>query len=159
VDVRGVGALAVAREREHVRLRLAGGDAVDDLVGLGIDDRDRVGDLGRDVEPAVGPEHRAVRPLGAAEVDRRHPTARRDVDDVHGLPVGAGAADAGVAVDGHVGRAAVGRGDHLVAGDAALLDRRHLAARDGIDDAQSVIALVGHEQQAAHGRRGCVGHA
>ena len=80
-----------------------------------IDHGDRARELGGDVEATVGPEQGAVRTLGPTEVDGGHAAARRDVDDVHGPAVRAGLAHARIAVDGHVGGAAVGRGDHLVA--------------------------------------------
>ena len=69
-DVGGVAAAAVVGDGEHVALRLAGRDGAHDLQRFGIDDGDRLVQLGGDVEQAVfRAEDGAVRPHAVAEVD------------------------------------------------------------------------------------------
>ena len=81
-DVGGVSARAVAREREHVGLLLAGGDAADDLEGLGVDDADGLVELGGDVEhAAVAVVDGAVGADSVAEVDGVGDLAAGEVDD------------------------------------------------------------------------------
>ena len=108
-DVGGVAKLAVVRECEHVRLGLAGGDGANDFEGLGIDDGDGVVELSGDVEQAVfGSEDGHVGAYAVAEVEAADDFLGCNVDDDEASAVGAGLADAGVAVNGNVGEAAVG---------------------------------------------------
>ena len=80
------------------------------ILSVRIDEGDRLVELGGDVEQAgLGPEERAVRADAVAEIDVADDLPRGDVDDDHVGAVGAGLADAGVAVDGDEGEAAVGR--------------------------------------------------
>ena len=69
-----------------------------------------------------------------------------DVDDGDVLAIGSGAANAGVAVDGHEGELAVGGGDDFVARDAAFGHRSEDAAAGGIDDGEALGAFFGDEK-------------
>ncbi len=81
-----------------------------------------------------------------AEVDGAGDLAGGDVDDEHLVAVGAGAAYSGVAVDGEVGGAAVGRGGDFVAGDAVFGDGGDLLGAGRVDDGEGVVFLVGDEE-------------
>jgi hypothetical protein len=81
-----------------------------------------------------------------AEVEVPTTFVRGDIDDDEVAAVGAGLADAGVAVDGDVGEAAVGRGDDFMAGCAAFRDRGEDSAGDGIDDGEALLAFLRDER-------------
>src|ERR1700674_28285 len=68
-DVGSVGAAAVGRKNEHVRLRLARRDFRKNFASGRIDDLDGVGKLGGDVEQAVGTKFRAMGTKRFAELD------------------------------------------------------------------------------------------
>lgn len=151
-DVGGVGAGVVRGDGEHVRFGRAGGDGGEDLERGGIDDGDGVFDLGSDIEQAVlGTDEGAVRAEAAAEIDFGDKAAGGNVDDGDGAPVGAGAADAGVAEDGDEGAAAIGRGDDFMAGNAVDIHSGEGAAGGGVHDAEAVAALDGDEEETAGG--------
>ena len=92
-----------------------------------------------------------------AEVNLANYFARSDVDHDQIAAVRARLPDARVAVNGHVGGAAIRRRDHFVASVSALRDRGNLGARCGIDDAKTAVRFVGNEQDTsrATARRRC----
>ena len=84
--------------------------------------------------------------------------ARREIDRDEMLTVRAGLSDAGVAVNRHVGGAAIGRGDDLVTGDAILGHQRDLTPGLRIDETERALAFVRDEEETrppggASGRR------
>ena len=95
-----------------------------------------------------------MRPYAVAEVEVSDDFLRGDVDDDQVLAVGSGLADAGVSVDGHVGEAAVGRRDDLMAGYATLLDGSDDLSRCRIDDAEACVSLLRNKQTALLGEDG-----
>src|SRR6266852_1248724 len=118
VDIRSISSTAIFAEHEHVRFGLAGGDFGDNFARRAINDIDGVGEFGADVEQAIGSEKRLVRAKGLAEVNGGSELAPLEIDDVDRCAVGSGPADAGIAVDGNVGEARIGRDSDLVAVDA-----------------------------------------
>ena len=125
------------------------GILIEDLEGPGVYGGDGLVELGGDVEDvAMGVVDGKVGADGVAEVDNAGDFAGGDVDDEHLLAVGAGAAYAGVAVDGQVGGAAVGRGGDLVAGDAVFLEGEGLLCGRGVDEGEGVVLLIGYEDGA-----------
>ena len=132
-----------------MRLGCAGGDLIEDLEGPGVYGGDGLVELGGDVEDvAMGVVDGKVGADAVAEVDNAGDFAGGDVDDEHLLAVGAGAAYAGVAVDGQVGGAAVGRGGDFVAGDAVFLEGEGLLCGRGVDEGEGVVLLIGYEEGA-----------
>ena len=77
--------------------------------GFGVDDGDGLVELGGDVEQAIfRTDGGKVGAHAVIEADVAGDLLRGDVDDGDFCAVGAGLADAGVAVDGDEGEAAVG---------------------------------------------------
>ena len=148
-DVGGVGEAAVVGEGEHMRLRLAGGDLVENLKGFGVDGCDGLVEFGGDVEEiAVGVVDGEVGADAVAEVQGRGDVAGGDIDDEHLVAVGAWAANACVAVDGKVSGAAIGGGSDFMSGDAVFLECEGLLPGGGIDEGESVVGLVGDEDRS-----------
>ena len=94
-----------------------------------------------------------MRAQGLAEVDGGGELALLEIDDVDGGAIGAGLADAGIAVDGDVGEARVGRDGHFVAVDADG-NFGEFTARFGIDEENGVFFLVSDDENAGRGRGG-----
>ena len=89
-----------------------------------------------------------MRPHAFAKVDRPGDFAGGDVYDHHAIAVGARLADAGVAINRHVRRAAIRRCSHFVSGLAAFGHGGYLLTGIDIDDAEALVAFIGHQQQA-----------
>src|SRR5258708_1091762 len=118
-----------------------------DMCGLGW----RV--VGGEMEEGGRGEVGLVRAEGVGEVHGGSELALLEIDDVDRCAVGAGPADAGIAVDRNVGEARV-RGDgDFVAVDADG-DFGEFAARFGIDEEDGVFFLVGDDEDAGGGRGG-----
>ncbi len=83
-----------------------------------------------------------------AEVDVANNLLRSNVDDHQVRAVGSGLANAGVAVDGHIGQPAIGRSNHLMACYAALGNRRDDLSGRGIDDGETCVSLLRNQQPA-----------
>ena len=75
--------------------------------------------------------------------------ASRQIDDYHVGAIRAGLADAGVSVDRNVGEFAVRRCRDFVPGYSTLRDFGHLFSGNGIDDAETVVSLIRHQQKPA----------
>jgi hypothetical protein len=86
-----------------------------------------------------------------SELHRPGDFAGGDIDDYHAVAVGSGLADAGVAVDRHVGRAAVGGRHHFVSGLAAFGHGGHLFAGGDIDNPEALVAFICHQKQTPPG--------
>jgi hypothetical protein len=87
-----------------------------------------------------------MRPYAVTEVDATDDLAAGEVDDNHVASVAPGFADARIAVNRHIGSAAIGRCCHLMTGDAIFLNDRDLFSTIGIDDTQTPIALIRNQQ-------------
>jgi len=104
--------------------------------------------LGGDVEQAVfGSEDGHVGTDAVAEVEASDYLLGGDIDDDEAGAVGAGLANAGIAVDGHIGEPAIGRGDNFMTCFAAFGDRGEDGACDWIDDGKALLALL-RDQEA-----------
>ena len=148
-DVGGIAVEAIGRDDEHVRFGSAGGDGAHGREGTRVDDSDGMIELGGDVEEAVdGVEDSLVRSHAVAEIDDVDDPVGQEINNEDLLAVGAGLADAGVAVDGKEGGAAVGRGGDFMAGDALFRDDGDLFAAGGVDQAESAGELVGGEEDS-----------
>ena len=149
-DVGGVPAPAIVRDRQHVRFRLPGGNRTHNLERLGIDDRDGLFQFRSDVEHSgFRMEHGEVRPHAFSEIDIPRDLAGSDIDHHHAGAVGSRLSDAGVSINRNVGRLPVGRCRHLMSGNATFGHGGHLLAQFDIDDAQTMVALIGHQQQTS----------
>ena len=132
-----------------MRFRLSGRNAADNFESLRIDHGYRLIEFGSDVEQAVlWPKDGAMRANSVSEVDGVRDVTARQIDHRQRATISAGQSDAGVAVDGNECRVTVGRCNHLVASYTTLRDYRNLLVGDGINQAESLVSLVGHEQQA-----------
>src|SRR5215475_12796634 len=69
------------------------------------------------------------------------------IDDNEIAAVRAGHADTRIPIDGDIGFAAVRRDCDFVAGNTTLRNLRQLPSGDWVDDAESVIPLVGDEDK------------
>ena len=159
-DVRGVGEPIVVRDGEHMGFWLAGGNGAQLGEGLRVESGEGMVELGGDVEYlARVVEDGQMRTDAVVELDGVHDLAGGEIDDLNLVPVGAGLAHAGVAVDGHEGGAAVGGGRDFVAGYALYVDGRDLLTGGRVDHAEGVVLLIGHEQEGRAVRCGSHGHA
>ena len=110
---------------------------------------DRLIEFSGNIKQAVfRTDHRQVRPHAFAEIDIAHNFPRRQIDDHKIGAVSARLSDPGVSIDRHVGEFSVGRRRDFVPGYAALGYLRHLLPGDRIDEAQTVVALIGHQYQS-----------
>src|SRR5205807_8362879 len=101
-------------------------DRVEHLERIGIDNRDRVTQLSGYVDEAVfRAKDGAMRAQSFAEIDRAGDLAFREINDA---AIGAGLADAGVAVDGHESALSVSRSDQFVARHALFINGGNLFA-------------------------------
>src|ERR1700723_2785179 len=98
-----------------------------------------------------------MRTNAMSEINVAHNLARLDIDDDEIAAIAARFADAGITVDGNVSQLSIRRSDHFVPCISALRNGCYCLAGIWIDDAERLIALVGHEQNAA--RRGRRSHA
>jgi hypothetical protein len=139
----------IASDGEHVRLRLAGGNLVEDLQGFGIDHSDCIFELGGYVKQVIlWSELGTMGSNAFAEIDGADDLAGGKVDNSKERTISAGVAYSGVAVDGDERAFAVGRGNDLVARDTVFRDGSDLLSSDGIDDAEGLVAFIGDEQKA-----------
>src|SRR5208282_2028587 len=151
--VRGVGTCTVGGDHDHVGLDRAGRNFSEDLARGRIDDVDGFVEFRCDVKKTVGAKFGAMRTKRLAEVNGGGEVALVKVDDIDGGAVRAGLADAGIAVDGDVGEAGIGRDGNLVA-VYSHGDLGELLARLRIDEQRGVLALVGHDEHSVGGRSG-----
>src|ERR1700733_11770362 len=151
VSVGGVGATSIGGDYEHVGFRLAGRILRHDFTGDRIDNVERLGKLGGYVEAAVGANARLVGAQWFSEVDGEGEFTFTDVDDIDGAAVGAGLADAGIAVNRNVSIVAIFADGDFVA-IYAHRDLGDFAAGFRIDQQGGVLDLIGDDQKAVRGR-------
>ena len=102
---------------------------------------------GGDVEQAIArSDERHVRAYAMAEVNGPDDLLRGDINDHKLAAVGAGTADAGVAVNGGVGQATIARRDDFMRCESAFGDRGDEFARSRIDDAQRRFAFLSNQK-------------
>src|SRR5207237_5895377 len=71
-DIRGVGALAIFRNRQHVSFWTFGGDGGNALLTSRIDDITGIIEFSRDIQKTIATEPGAQRPRCASEINTIH---------------------------------------------------------------------------------------
>ena len=92
-DIRGVGALAIFRNRQHVSLWTFRGNGGDALLTSRIDNVDRVVEFGRDIQKTIGSELGTVRANWTPEINGIYNFLGGQIDNFDGLTIRARLAD------------------------------------------------------------------
>ena len=109
-DIRGVGAMAVMRDREHVRLLLPGWNRANNFQGRGIDNCDRLFQFGTDVEQSIfRSKNRKMRPDAFSEIKIANYFSRRNIDNHQVAAVSSRLANPGVPVNRDVCQLSIAR--------------------------------------------------
>ncbi len=144
-----------------MRFHGAGGNFADDLLRLDIDDVDRLGKFGADVEQSIWAKSRAMRSHWFAEENATGSLALFEINDVNAVAVGAGFAHSGIAVNRDVAEMTFWVDDDFVAVDADL-DAGDRGFGVEINEDGGVLVLVGDEGVARRvelgGDCGCCNH-
>jgi hypothetical protein len=82
-----------------------------------------------------------------AKIDGPHYVAGCEINDPHKVAVCARLANSRVTVDWHERPFPIRRRRHFMAGDAVLCDRSNLTARRWINNPESLVSLVGDQEQ------------
>src|SRR5262245_12806116 len=140
--------LAVRRDDQAVAVRRAGVDGVDDLMRLGINDRDDRAILANDIDQTVKPELQRVQDNIRPEIDITDMGAHGEVDDAKHV-AGIGVATVySVAEDGHIGEAGVRHYEQLMHRAGKTFEHDFRLVGNGIEKQHFCADLVDRDHPA-----------